>query len=153
MENENDMICLQELKAHFKNFSPDVIEEFYYANEKNISITFDSLIAYEKFGNINKSNKKNKKKKKKHKKKDLTHMANFEVVNNNENINENIIYNNNGNISENIYKKDYNENFNNYNNINNNKNIFDKINDNNRDNHDFNNTYIMVSFNELNKSE
>ena len=105
MDNDNDIVCLQELKSHFKNFSPDIIEEFYYTNERNISITIDSLIAYEKFGNI-KTNKKHKKKKKKYKKEDLTHLANFEVVNNNENLDDNNI-NNNENISTNVFKTDY----------------------------------------------
>ena len=147
MENDNDMVCLQELKSHFKNFSPDIIEEFYYANERNISITIDSLIAYEKFGNI-KSNKKNKKKKKKHKGEDLSHLANFEVVNNNENLDDNNI-NNNENISTNVFKSDYdNKNF-----INNfNENLGDCIDKNNIKNLSAINDECYGNFKNFNKN-
>ena len=61
MENINDdKSILNGLKAHFKEFSPEIIETLYQENNKDITKTRDALIENVKLLNLyNKENKKN----------------------------------------------------------------------------------------------
>lgn len=105
MEEFEDKLCLDELKAHYKNFSKEGIDALYEANNRDISKTIEALIESQKYFNIN-NNEKNEKFKNVEniRNKDITHLANFEVVDKNEyleeektenKINEEFIENNN----------------------------------------------------------
>ena len=56
--NENELI-LYELKSHFKELSPEIIELLYRENNKDISKTIDALIENVRLTNLYENNQKN----------------------------------------------------------------------------------------------